>query len=50
MKIFLFVLFGIQLVDLTENEVTVASHSGVDEAHVSIDLCVYEDGLVNKSL
>ena len=48
--IFLFVLFSIQCVSLTQNEVTVASHSGIDETHLSIDLCVYEDGFVNKRL
>ena len=48
--IFLFGVSSIQLVDLTENEVTVASHSGIYETHLSIDLCVYKDGLVNKRL
>jgi hypothetical protein len=48
--IFLFGLTNIQLVDFTENEVTVASHSGINETHLSIDLCVYKDGFVNKCL
>jgi len=43
-------LSGIQLVDLTENKVTIASHSGIYETHLSINLCVYEDGLVNQRL
>ena len=48
--IFLFRVSSIQLVDLTENKVTIASHSGIDEAHLSIDLCVYENRFVNKRL
>jgi len=49
-KILLFWLSDIHLVDLAEDKVTIASHRGIDKAHMSIDLCVYEDRLVNVGL
>jgi len=48
--IFLDRLLYLKLVDLTKNEVTVASISSIDEAHLSFDLRVDEDRLVNESL
>jgi len=48
--IFLDRLLYLKLVDLTKNEVTVASNSSIDEAHLSFDLRVDEDRLVNESL
>ena len=35
---------------MTEDEVTVASHSSIDEAHLSIDICVDEGWLVDERL